>query len=326
MRYPAPEKVEIIRLVERSSLPVRMTLDQIGVPRATFYRWYDQYQTGGPEALEDRPGRPSRVWNRIPDDVRAAIIELALEQSELSPRELAVRFSDERGYFVSEASVYRLLKAHDLITSPAFIVMKAAKSFTDKTTAPNEMWQTDFTYLKIIGWGWMYLSTILDDFSRYVIAWKLCTTMKAGDVTDTLELALSASGCGQAHVRRKPRLLSDNGSSYISGDLAEWLDDQNMKHVRGAPYHPQTQGKIERWHQTLKNRILLENYYLPGDLEAQIGAFIEHYNHARYHESLDNVTPADAYFGRAADILRERARIKRQTIEHRRLQHRKIAA
>jgi len=326
MRYPAPEKVEIIRLVERSSLPVRRTLDQIGVPRATFYRWYDQYQTGGPEALEDRPGRPSRVWNRIPDDVRAAIIELALEQSELSPRELAVRFSDERGYFVSEASVYRLLKAHDLITSPAFIVMKAAKSFTDKTTAPNEMWQTDFTYLKIIGWGWMYLSTILDDFSRYIIASKLCTTMKAEDVTDTLEMALAASGCDQAHVRHKPRLLSDNGSSYISGDLAEWLDDQNMKHVRGAPYHPQTQGKIERWHQTLKNRILLENYYLPGDLEAKIGAFIEHYNHARYHESLDNVTPADAYFGRAADILRERARIKRQTIEHRRLQHRKIAA
>ncbi len=326
MRYPASEKVEIISLVEQSSLPVRRTLDQIGVPRATFYRWYDQYQTGGPEALEDRPGRPSRVWNRIPDDVRAAIIELALEQSELSPRELAVRFSDERGYFVSEASVYRLLKAHDLITSPSFIVMKAAKAFTDKTSAPNEMWQTDFTYLKIIGWGWMYLSTILDDFSRYVIAWKLCTTMKAGDVTDTLELALSASGCDQAHVRHKPRLLSDNGSSYISGDLAEWLDDQNMKHVRGAPYHPQTQGKIERWHQTLKNRILLENYYLPGDLEAQIGAFIERYNHHRYHESLGNVTPADAYFGRAADILRERSRIKRQTIELRRLQHRKIAA
>ena len=99
-----------------------------------------------------------------------------------------------------------------------------------------------------------------------------------------------------------------------------------MKHVRGAPYHPQTQGKIECWHQTLKNRILLENYFLPGDLEAQIGAFIEHYNHARYHESLGKVTTADAYFGRAADILRQRATIKRQTIEHRRLQHRKIAA
>jgi putative transposase len=251
---------------------------------------------------------------------------MALEHSELSPRELAVRFTDSQGYFVSEASVYRLLKAHDLITSPAFIVMKAAKAFTDKTTAPNQMWQTDFTYFKIIGWGWVYLSTILDDFSRYVIAWKLCTTMKAGDVTDTLELALSASGCDQVSVRHKPRLLSDNGSSYISGELADWLGKQEMKHVRGAPYHPQTQGKIERWHQTLKNRILLENYFLPGDLEAQIGAFIEHYNHARYHESLENVTPADAYFGRAADILRRRASVKRQTLEHRRLQHRKIAA
>jgi len=326
MRYPAAEKVEIIKLVEQSHLSARQTLERIGVSRSTFYRWYDLYQSGGPEALEDKPSRPSRVWNRIPPQIHDQIIELALEESELSPRELAVRFTETKGYFVSEASVYRLLKAHDLITSPAFIVMKAANTFKDKTTAPNEMWQTDFTYFKIIGWGWFYLSTVLDDFSRYVIAWKLCTTMKAQDVTETLELALAASGCDQAHVRHKPRLLSDNGSSYISGDLAEWLGKQNMKHVRGAPYHPQTQGKIERWHQTLKNRILLENYFLPGDLEAQISAFIEHYNHRRYHEGLDNVTPADAYFGRAKDILAERDRIKRQTIEHRRLQHRKIAA
>jgi len=326
MRYPACEKIEIIRIVERSHLSARRTLNQIGVPRATFYRWYDHYQTGGPEALQDRPSQPGRIWNRIPDDIRDRIVEMALEQSELSPRELAVRFTDMKGYFVSEATVYRLLKAHDLITSPAFIVMKAASEFTDKTTAPNQMWQTDFTYLKIIGWGWMYLSTILDDFSRYIIAWKLCTTMKAEDVTDTLELALTASGCDQAHVRHKPRLLSDNGSSYISGDLAEWLDDRKITHIRGAPYHPQTQGKIERWHQTLKNRILLENYYLPGDLEAQIEAFIEHYNHQRYHESLSNLTPADVYFGRGQAILQERARIKRQTIQHRRLQHRNLAA
>ena len=326
MRYPASEKIEIIRIVEQSPLSARKTLDQIGVPRATFYRWYDQYQTGGPEALDDRPSQAGRIWNRIPDAVRDRIIELALEQSELSPRELAVRFSDTQGYFVSEASVYRLLKAHDLITSPAFIVMKAANEFHDKTTAPNEMWQTDFTYLKIIGWGWQYLSTVLDDFSRYIIAWKLCTTMKAEDVTDTLEMALTASGCDQAHVRHKPRLLSDNGSSYVSGDLAEWLDKQRMDHTRGAPYHPQTQGKIERWHQTLKNRILLENYYLPGDLEAQIGRFIEYYNHNRYHESLDNLTPADVYFGRGQAILQERHRIKRKTIEHRRLLHRKLAA
>jgi transposase InsO family protein len=121
--------------------------------------------------------------------------------------------------------------------------------------------------------GWFCLSTILDDFSRYIIAWKLCTTMKAEDVTDTLELVLETSGIETARVVHQPRLLSDNGASYLSADLAKWLDDRKMQHVRGAPYHPMTQGKIERWHQTLKNRILLENYYLPGELEAKIGDF-----------------------------------------------------
>ncbi len=150
--------------------------------------------------------------------------------------------------------------------------------------------------------------------------------MKADDVTDTLEMALKASGLNQATVAHRPRLLSDNGPSYISGELADWLDEWDMLHTRGAPYHPQTQGKIERWHQTLKNRILLENYYLPGDLETQIEAFVAHCNHQRYHESLNNLTPADVYFGRGQVILLEREKIKRQTIEHRRLQHRKSAA
>ena len=326
MRYPASEKLEIIRIVEQSHLSARKTLDKLGIPHRTFYRWYDRYLEGGPEALADRPSAPSRVWNRIPAKVHDQIIDLALERSELSPRELAVTFTDQQRYFVSEATVYRLLKAHDLITSPAYVVIKAADHFHTPTVRPNEMWQTDFTYFKIIGWGWMYLSTVLDDYSRYIIAWKLCTTMRAEDVTETLDMALETSGCASAHVKHKPRLLSDNGPSYIAGELAEYIEAQKMSHVRGAPFHPQTQGKIERWHQTLKNRILLENYFLPGDLEAQIEAFVEHYNHQRYHESLSNVTPADAYFGRAPAIMKQRERIKKQTIEHRRLQHRKLAA
>jgi putative transposase len=326
MRYPAGEKLEIIRLVEQSSLPVRRTLAQLGIPPATFYRWYDRHSSGGPEALNDRSPRPDRVWNRIPDTVRDNVIQLALDEPALSPRELAVRFTDTKTYFVSEALVYRLLKARDLIASPAFIVIKAANAFKDKTTAPNQLWQTDFTYLKVIGWGWFYLSTVLDDFSRYIVAWKLCATMKAEDVTATLDLALQASGLDQAAPSDRPRLLSDNGSSYIAGDLAKWLGARNIKHVRGAPYHPMTQGKIERWHQTLKNRILLENYFLPGDLEAQIGAFVADYNHRRYHESIDNLTPADVYFGRGQTILVERERIKRQTMADRRLQHQLHAA
>ena len=244
MRYSASEKLEIIELVEQSTLSVARTLASIGIPRSTFYDWYGRYQDGGIEALEDGKPRPQRVWNKIPGEVRSRILSLALEAPELSPRELAVRFTDTKDYFVSEASVYRLLKAHDLIASPAFIVIKAADAFKDKTTAPNQLWQTDFTYLKVIGWGWFYLSTVLDDFSRYIVAWKLCATMKAEDVTATLEQALQASGLDQAKPTDRPRLLSDNGSSYVAGDLAKWLGDRNIKHVRGAPYHRRLQHRL----------------------------------------------------------------------------------
>ena len=155
MRYPASEKLEIIQLVEQSHLPVRRTLAQLGIAPSTFYRWYDLYQSGGPDALEDRSPRPRRVWNRIPDDVRAQILDLALNEPELSPRELAVQFTDSKGYFVSEASVYRLLKAHDL--SPA-------QPSCSRRRQPGPISSgRPFTYLTI-GWGWFYLSTILDDF------------------------------------------------------------------------------------------------------------------------------------------------------------------
>ncbi|MEK6247583.1 MAG: IS3 family transposase [Planctomycetales bacterium] len=326
MRYPASEKLEIIRTVEGSHLPTKRTLDMLGIPRTTFYRWYDRYDEGGFDALADCSPRPKSVWNRIPQDRRGDLIEFALEHEALTTRELAVKYTDEKRYFISESSAYRFLKEADLITAPDYVVIKAANEFTDKTTAINEMWQTDFTYFKIIGWGWFYLSTILDDYSRYIIGWKLCTNMRAEDVTATIELALAASGCDHAVVRHMPRQLSDNGSCYISGDLAEWLEDHKMDHVRGAPVHPQTQGKIERWHQTMKNRVLLENYYLPGDLERQIGAFVDYYNNERYHESLNNVTPADVYFGRDKAIIREREKIKKMTIQKRRLQHQKQVA
>jgi transposase InsO family protein len=324
MRYSASEKIEIIRLVEQSHLPARRTLERLGVSRPTFYRWYDLYRRFGEAGLEDHRAGPRRVWNRIPEAVRGEVLELALDRPELSPRELAVAFTDERALFISEASVYRLLKAHGLMTSPAFIVMKAADEFRDKTTAPNQLWQTDFTYLKVIGWGWFYLSTVLDDFSRFIVAWKLCTTMKAADVTETLDRALVVSELDDRGSR--PRLLSDNGSSYIAADLADWLGSKGISHIRSAPYHPMTQGKIERWHQTMKNRILLENYYLPGDLEAQVGAFIDYYNHRRYHESLNNLTPADVYAGRGQHILKRREIIKHKTIEQRRLHHQQAAA
>jgi transposase InsO family protein len=121
--------------------------------------------------------------------------------------------------------------------------------------------------------------------------------MTAADVTETLRLALHAAGLHQAIVQQRPRLLSDNGPSYLSAQLGAWLEEHGMRHTRGQPYHPMTQGKIERYHRSLKNRILLENYYLPGELEARLAEFVSFYNNRRYHESLGNLTPADSYFG-----------------------------
>jgi RNA-directed DNA polymerase len=251
MRYAGSEKAEIIQLVEQSHLPAKRTLDKLGIPRATFYRWYDRYREGGIEALADHRSRPDRVWNRIPDDVRGQIIDLALEVPELSPRELAVRFTDQRKYFVSEASVYRLLKAHDLITSPAYVVVKAANEFKDKTTAINQLWQTDFTYLKITGWGWYYLSTVLDDFSRYIVAWRLGPTMCASDVTATLDRALAASGLDHATVLHRPRLLSDNGASYVAGDLV-LLDHKFRRWFSGMR-------RAQHWHRCIVAAIATAN-------------------------------------------------------------------
>ena len=227
--------------------------------------------------------------------------------------------TDDRKYYISESSVYRILKQRGLITSPAYIVMRANDEFKDKTVRVNQMWQTDFTYFKIIGWGWYYLSTILDDFSRYIVHWELCSNMKSDDVTRTLDRALEKAGLD---ADNRPRLLSDNGSCYISGELSRYMDEQNMEHVRGKPNHPQTQGKIERYHRSMKNVVKLENYYLPGDLIDRLEQFVNYYNDHRYHESLQNLTPADVYFGRDRDILKQRELTKIKTMKKRRRTHR----
>lgn len=247
--------------------------------------------------------------------------EIALKKPELSPRELAWHITDRRGYFISESSVYRILKSFDLITSPAYIVMSAADEFRHKTRRVHELWQTDFTYLKVIGWGWYYLLSVLDDYSRYIIAWQLFTTMSARDVTELLDKAIAKTDVDRVTVRHRPRLLSDNGACFIAKDLQMYLAEKGLGHTRGKPYHPMTQGKIERYHRSLKNVVTLQNYYLPWELEQELKRFVLHYNHERVHESLQNLTPADVYSGRARTILTRRERIKRQTLKLRRQQN-----
>jgi transposase InsO family protein len=204
--------------------------------------------------------------------------------------------------------------------------MSAKDKFDQPTTRVNQMWQTDFTYLKVVHWGWYYLSTVLDDYSRYILSWKLCTGMSTDDVTATIDLAIAESGVDHVYVRHRPRLLSDNGPCYISGDLKDYLTDNGLTHTRGRPYHPQTQGKIERYHRSMKNILLLDNYYSPDELRLQIENFVEYYNNERYHESLENCTPADVYTGRNVRIVKERQRIKERTMKLRKRNYKKAIA
>ena len=318
MRFTQSEKMEIIRLVQGSQLGVKRTLEELDVPRSSFYRWYRRYRKEGYDGLANRSPNCRRFWNKIPDCEKQRVIDVALAKPELTPRELAWEITDGHGTFISESSVYRILRDYDLVSSPAYIVLSASDEFKHKTSQVNQLWQTDFTYFKIIGWGWYYLSTVLDDYSRYIIAWLLTKTMAADDVKKTLELALNKTGVSGVEVRHRPRLLSDNGPCYLAGELGDYLDQHGIEHTRGRPYHPMTQGKIERYHRTMKNVINLEHYYLPWQLEYKISQFVQYYNHQRVHESLDNLTPADVYQGRAAQIAKARNLVKEQTMRNRR--------
>ena len=318
MSLSAAEKLEVVRMVEESELPVKRTLAELGVSRSSFYRWYQYYLDDGPEGLEPGSRSPRRFWNRLPETVKEQCLDVALQYPDKSPRELAWTITDEHSYFISESSVYRLLKQYDLITSPAYILMQAGDSFQNPTRRVNELWQTDFTYFRIIAWGWYYLSTVLDNYSRYIIAWKLTSTMGASDVNETLDEAIAYTGVTQVPVQHRPRLLSDNGPCYLSSELRDYLDTHRMTHTRGAPYHPMTQGKIERYHRSMKNVVKLAHYYSPWELERSIAQFVHHYNHERYHESLDNITPADMYFGRYQEVIDRRAMIKQTTLQQRR--------
>lgn len=319
MRFTASEKQELIHMVVRSELGINRTLREVGLNKSTFYKWYKAFSDYGVDGLEPSKRCSKRQWNSIPQEQKNLVVDLALERPELSSRELAYHLTDEQQVFISESSVYRILKARGLITSPAHIFISAGEEFTDKTKFVHEMWQTDFTYFKIIGWGWYYLSTVLDDYSRYIVHWELCATMKAEDVKRTVDRAIKKS---KLITKQRPKLLSDNGSCYIASELKDYLkENHGMKQVHGRPMHPQTQGKIERYHRTMKNVVKLDNYYAPEELVKALEKFVHRYNNKRYHESLNNLTPADVYYGRGDLILKERERLKRVSLHKRRMEY-----
>lgn len=322
MRLTAGEKQEIIHLVLRSDIGISRTLKEIGLNKSTFYKWYHLYSEHGFDGLQPSKRTSKRQWNSIPDAEKNLVVELALDHPELSSRELAHKLTDEQQIFISESSVYRILKSRGLISTPAHIFMSASDEFSQKTQFVHQMWQTDFTYFKILGWGWYYLSTVLDDYSRYIVHWELCKNMKVQDVKRTVDNAIKKA---KLVTKQRPKLLSDNGSCYIANELKSYLKaNHNMQQIHGRPLHPQTQGKIERYHRTMKNVVKLDNYFCPQELINAVEIFVNRYNNERYHESLHNLTPADVYYGRGELILQERLKIKQISLNKRKEAYEKM--
>jgi putative transposase len=312
------EKVMVLALVKASKISKSQTLAEIGIPRRTYYNWVRQEKTGEESSVKRRP------WNRIMEGEEQLVLERARASPELSSRQLSLKLIDDYGCWISESTAYRILKRNGLVKTTEMKGFAAGKEYHRKTKRPNEMWATDCSYLRVINWGYYYLVTVMDDYSRYILAWDLKRDMTADSLIDVVQRAIDATGMCQVPVEDRTSLLSDNGAGYVSRAFGNYLRLAGMRHILAAPFHPQTNGKIERYHQTLKGDINQLPHEMPSELREAIEKFVEYYNHRRYHEALGNVTPADVYYGRRENILARRKEAKRNILQTRLKHNRKM--
>ena len=299
----AEQKATILDAVASSTLPKRQALRDLGVPKSTYYRWLNRHR------LDDRPGGEPTPWNRLSPEEEQAVLTAARQSVDLSCRQLAAWLTDNQGFSVSESTVYRILRREGLVKSPE-MQLKAGR--------PHQMWATDASYFRVIGWGFYYLVTVMDDYSRFILAHKLQRNMTSDSFIEVVQDAVDRTGMTEIPVQDRTRLLSDNGSGYVFRAFRDYLHLVGIRHILAAPFHPQTNGKLERYHQTIKQDVNQVPYEAPSDLEEAIAAFVGYYNHKRYHMALGNVTPADVLNGRRQQILQRRKEVQVQTIERRR--------
>jgi len=292
----------------------RQALAELGIPKSTYYRWRQWQQGNG---LECHSGDTRRAWNHITPDEEGKILTAARESPELSSRQLAAWITDNADFAVSESTVYRILRREGLVKLPE-VKLVAGKEYHTKTTQPHQMWATDASYFRVVGWGYYYLVTVMDDYSRFILAWKLQRNMAADSLIEVLQEAIDSTGMAEVPVEDRTKLLSDNGSGYVSRAFRDYLHLVGIRHILAAPFHPQTNGKLERYQQSVKREVNQIPYELPSQLEEAIADFVNYYNFRRYHKALGNVTPADVLHGRREQILQRRREVQAQTIKHRR--------
>jgi len=302
------EKGIILAQVESQFGSKRQTLSELGIPKSNYYRW---------RKGQAYSGNRKRPWNRITPEEEARILAAAMECPDLSSRQLAVWITDNESFAVSESTVYRILRREGLVKRQE-TQLKAAKEYHTKTTEPHQLWATDASYFKVAGWGYYYLVTVMDDYTRFIFAWKLQKDMSANSLIEVVQDAVDATGMTDVPVEDRTNLLSDNGAGYLSRSFRDYLQLVGIRHILAAPFHPQTNGKLERYHQSIKKEVNQLLYEAPSQLEKAIADFVDYYNYRRYHKALGNVAPADVLYGRREQILKRRKEVQIQTINRRR--------
>ncbi len=302
------EKAVILSMVETMLRCKRQALFELGIARSTYYRW----RQGQPDS-----GNRKRPWNQITPGEEDRILAVARESPDLSSRQLSAWITDNAGFAVSESTVYRILRREGLVKRPE-VQLVAGKEYHTKTTRPHQMWATDASYFRVVGWGYYYLVTVMDDYSRFIQAWKLQKDMSTNSLIEVVQEAVDATGMTDVPVEDRTKLLSDNGAGYVSRSFRDYLHLVGIRHILAAPFHPQTNGKLERYHQSIKREVNQLPYEAPSHLDKAIADFVEYYNYCRYHKALGNVTPADVLYGRREQILQRRKEVQILTINRRR--------
>ena len=294
----------------------RRRLEFLKIPESTYYRWRKVLYQEGIDGLLKRERRARIPWNKLLPEEEAEVVLAAKAHTEMSSREIAVLITDTDTFSVSEKTVQRILRRHNLLAIRPKEEYPAAKEWHTKTTRPDEMWQMDGTCMFVTNWGYYKYIPVIDDFSRRVMNSELMEDESGYSASDAVEISLAeAKTLGHA-TERHPVILTDNGAAFRSWVLGDYLDNRGIRHIFGRYYHPQTQGKVERFNRTIKDYIFVNNYDSPDKLQQALRNAVKWYNN-RPHESLQNVSPNDVYAGRKEAILERRAKKKLLTLERR---------